>query len=304
MTSPAAASFAQWHREGRHASYLRMMKSHGGILDLLEVERPAGDMSRPALQDIVLIQDMGGGSRVSGDLGGGRFDLISRKGNFALAAPNFAASVINDANHRLRSLAFPLAQWQGILGEAADGRSSFESSGIYGRVFDSTALRSALRNLWVLCDEEGGPSRLLARAAGCEILAELFRLGGTPFAPARGGLAAWAERRCLELMRERLSEDISLEELAAEARLSPFHFARMFKQSVGVPPRVHLTQLRMEKARDLLETTDLPITEIAEEVGYSSNQVLARVFMKHHRMSPSEYRRAARGQVRLIALAG
>ncbi len=99
-------------------------------------------------------------------------------------------------------------------------------------------------------------------------------------------------------MRERLSEDISLDELAAEARLSPFHFSRMFKQSTGVPPRVYLTRLRMEKACELLETTDLPVTEIAQEVGYSSNQVLARVFVKHRHMSPTDYRRAVRDGVR------
>ncbi|WP_245731170.1 helix-turn-helix domain-containing protein [Rubrimonas cliftonensis] len=128
------------------------------------------------------------------------------------------------------------------------------------------------------------------------------RLGGAPIAPAKGGLAPWAERRCLDLMRARLSEDISLDELAAEAQLSPFHFARMFKQSVGVPPRVYLTRLRMEKACELLELTDIPITEIAFDVGYSPNPVLARVFAKHQHMSPSDYRRAVRDPVRPVSL--
>ncbi len=301
MTAPAYSSFAQWHREGRHASYLRSMKSRGRILDLLEVGRPAGDMSRPALSDIVLMEDMLGCSRVRGDLGGGRFDVTTRKGTLAVAAPNFATTVINDESHRLRTLAFPIAQWQGVLEEAADGRVSLDSSCIYGRVFESPSIRSALRNLWALCDDEGTPSQLLARAAGCEILAELWRLGGTPFVPAKGGLAPWAERRCLDLLRARLSEDLSLDELAAEAQLSPFHFARMFKQSVGVPPRVYLTRLRMERACELLETTDLPVTEIAQEVGYSSNQVLARVFVKHRRMSPTDYRRAVRDPGRSTA---
>jgi AraC family transcriptional regulator len=123
-------------------------------------------------------------------------------------------------------------------------------------------------------------------------------LGGAPFAPARGGLAPWAERRSLELLRSRLSEDISLDELAAEVQLSTFHFARMFKQSVGVPPRIYLTRLRVEKACELLEQTDLPITAIALEVGYSSNQVLARGFLKHMHLSPSDYRRAVRDPVR------
>jgi len=302
MTEPAYSSFTQWYYKGPQASFVRARKSPGGVLDLLDVARPAGDMSRPALPDIVLMEDMLGCRRVRGDLGGGRFDVTSRKGTLAVAAPNFATTVVNDESHRLRSLAFPLAQWQGMLDEAADGRFSFDGSCIYGRVFDSPTIRSALRNLWALCEEEGAPSRLLARAAGCEILAELCRLAGAPFAPSRGGLAPWAERRCLDLMRARLSEDISLDDLAAEAQLSPFHFARMFKQSLGVPPRVYLTRLRVEKTCELLERTDLPITEIALEVGYSSNQVLARVFLKHRRMSPSDYRRAVRDPVRSIAL--
>jgi AraC family transcriptional regulator len=302
MTVDAHSSFAQWHSKGRHASYVRTMKSPGGVLDLLEVQRPAGDMSRPALPDIVLVEDMLGRSRLRADLGGGRFDVTTRKGTHVVAAPNFAANVINDGSHRLRTLAFPLAQWESVLDEAADGRFSFDTSCIYGRVLDSSAIRSAIRSLWSLCEAEGPPSRLLARAAGCEILAELCRLGGGSFASAKSGLATWAERRCLEMMRARLSEDISLDDLAAEARLSPFHFARMFKQSLGVPPRVYLTRLRVEKACELLETTDLPITEIALEVGYSSSQVLARVFLKHMRSSPSEYRRAVRDPARLSSL--
>lgn len=301
MTLHAQSSFALWYSEGPHASHVRTMKSPGGIMDLLEVQRPAGKMCRPALPDIVLMEDMLGCRRVRGDLGGGRFDVTTAKGTLALAAPNFATTVNNDETHRLRSLAFPLAHWQGVLDEAADGRFAFDASCIYGRVFDSPAIRSVLRTLWSLCEEEGAPSRLLARAAGCEILAELCRLGGAPFAPAQGGLAPWAERRSVELIRARLAEDISLDELAVEARLSPFHFARMFKQSVGVPPRVYLTRLRMEKACELLEQTDLPVTEIALEVGYSSNQVLARVFLKHIRMSPTDYRRAVREPVRSAA---
>ncbi|MDR7126437.1 AraC family transcriptional regulator [Pseudotabrizicola sp. 4114] len=300
MERLAFSSSSQWYREGQQASFVRARKSSGGVLDLVEVARPAGDMSRPALPDIVLVEDMLGCRRVRGDLGGGRFDLTTRKGTLAVAAPNFATTVINDESHQLRSLAFPVAQWRSVLDEAADGRFPLDNFCIYGRVFNSPTVRSLLRNLWALGHEEGVPSRLLARAAGCEILAELCRLGGTPFTSAKGGLAPWAERRCLELLQARLSEDISLDALAAEARLSPFHFARMFKQSIGVPPRVYLTRLRVEKACDLLERTDLPVTQIALEVGYSSNQVLARVFTRHMRVTPSDYRRAVRDPVRSI----
>jgi AraC family transcriptional regulator len=146
-----------------------------------------------------------------------------------------------------------------------------------------------------LSEDEGTTSRLLARSAGCEILAELCRLSGAAIQPIKGGLAPWVQRRCFDFMHGRLSEDISLEDLAAEAQLSPFHFARMFKHSVGVPPRVYLTRLRMEKACELLEKTDLPVTEIAFEVGYASNQAFARVFLKERNMTPTAFRRAVLG---------
>lgn len=300
-TSPDQATFVQWYCEGPQASFLRTKKSPGGILDVLEIEGPAGDVSRPALAEVVLYQEMRGGSHLTGDLGGGRFDVTAQKGDIILAAPNFATTTVVDVSHRLRSLALSKEKWQTVLDQASDGRFSFESQFIYGRMIGSSTIRSALRNLWALCNDEGAPSRLLARAAGCEILAELCRLAGTPFTPVSGGLAPWAERRVLDLMHARLSEDISLDELAAEARLSPFHFARMFKQSVCVPPRVYLTRLRIEKACELLELTDLPVTQIAFEVGYSSNQVLARVFTKQMRVSPTDYRRAVRDPVRQVS---
>ncbi|MEQ8291169.1 MAG: AraC family transcriptional regulator [Roseovarius sp.] len=300
MTVPDFSASARWYREGHCGYHLRTMKSAGRILDLLEIERPGGDMSRSGLPDLVLVQDLRGGSRVSDCLGGGRFDVKSRKGALFLGAPNFALTSNVDIGHQMRVVAFPLAHWQNMLDEAVDGAFSFELAHVYDGMFESPAIRSALRKLWALWAEEGEPTHMLTRAAGCEILAELCRLGGVPFAPARGGLAPWAERRALDLMHSRLSEDISLDELATEARLSPFHFARMFKHSLGVPPRVYLTRLRMEKACELLEHTDLPITQIALAVGYSSNQVLSRVFFKQMRMSPSDYRRAVRDPGRSI----
>ncbi|SFH45503.1 transcriptional regulator, AraC family [Palleronia marisminoris] len=302
MNVPAYSSYLQWYSEGQLGSYVRTLRSAGEMLSLLEAAPPPGDNSGPAVPDLVLAQDMLGGSKVTGNLGGGRFDVMSKKGGLFLAAPHFARTSIVDINHQIRAVAFPVAQWQTIMEESVDGQFAFDFARVHDGMFDSPAIRSTLRKLWSLCEDEGAPSRLLARAAGCEILAELCRLGGAPFTPARGGLASWAERNVRDLMRARLSEDISLDELAAEAQLSPFHFARMFKQSVGVPPRVYLTRLRVEKACELLEHSDLPITEIALDVGYSSNQVLARVFSKHMCVTPSDYRRAVRDPVRSFAL--
>jgi len=302
MTVPAYPSFVEWFRDGPFASYVRTIKSPGGFLNMMETAMPAVEMSDPAVPDLVLHYDLRGGFGVNADLGSGRFSATTRQGDFLLAAPNFNNSISVDSIHHIRSLVFPIDYWRQLVEDTPDRAFALDFGALHRGAFTSSRIRSAQGQLWRLCDEEGTPSRLLAQAAGCEILAELCSLAGSPLTSARGGLAPWAQRRCIELMHARLSEDISLDDLAAEARLSPFHFARMFKQSVGVPPRAYLTQLRIERACELLASTDLPVTEIAQEVGYSSNQVLARVFAKHHRMSPTEYRRAVRDPVHTITL--
>lgn len=302
MTIDAYPSFAKWYSNGPRAPYMLSLKSPGGILNMLETAQPPGDMSVPAVLDLILYQDLLGGTRYTANHGGGRFSGTTAKGDVYPAAPSFALMSKVATPHCLRSFAFPLAQWQWVLDAATDCCFSFDNLSIFRGNQATPIIRSALRNLWSLSADEGTPSRLLVRAAGCEILAELCRQGGAPLPPARGGLAPWAERRCLELLRDRLAEDISLDELAAEAHLSPFHFARMFKQSVGLPPRVYLTRLRMDKACELLEHSKLSVTQIALEVGYSSNQVLARVFCKYRGISPSEYRRTVRGPAQPLVL--
>lgn len=69
MIVPAYSSFTQWYLEGRERSYVRAAKSPGGILDLLETRRPAGDMHRPAMSDLVLYQDLVGGKGCKGGSG-------------------------------------------------------------------------------------------------------------------------------------------------------------------------------------------------------------------------------------------
>lgn len=291
----AYSSFAQWYTDGRMAPFVRTIKSPGNILDAVESAQPAGNVSHPSVPELVLVQSLVPGRRTSGDIGWGPFDRAGEKGQFHLAAPDFANTVVVEADHAIRGLSFPLAQWQSVFDEAVDGEFSIENLEIDRGVFHSPNIRLAMGKLWALSEDEGAPSRLLARSAGCEILAELCRLSGASIAPAKGGLAPGIQRRCLDLMHAQLSEDISLEDLAVEARLSQFHFARMFKHSVGVPPRVYLTRIRIEKACELLEMTDLPITQIALEVGYGSSQTFARAFLKERNMTPTDYRQAVAG---------
>ncbi|MGJ0394672.1 MAG: helix-turn-helix domain-containing protein [Methylocystis sp.] len=108
------------------------------------------------------------------------------------------------------------------------------------------------------------------------------------------GLAPWQQKRTIEVLQSRYADDLSIADLAAEARLSPFHFIRSFKRSVGVPPHQYLTKIRLERACVLLETTNLAITDVAFETGYQSPAHFARLFRRHYGLTPTAYRRKAR----------
>lgn len=107
----------------------------------------------------------------------------------------------------------------------------------------------------------------------------------------KAGLAAWQQKRAIEQLQSRYHDNLSIADLAAELRLSPFHFIRSFKRSVGVPPHQYLTQVRLERGRVLLETSLLSITEVAFQIGYESPAHFARLFRRHYGMTPTAYRR-------------
>ena len=85
-------------------------------------------------------------------------------------------------------------------------------------------------------------------------------------------------------------ETLSLDRLAEEAGISCFHFARLFKQSVGITPHHYLVNVRMEAAASLLGRGDLSVLEIALECGYQSAAHFSMAFRKHFSCSPSQYR--------------
>src|SRR6266481_7384228 len=102
--------------------------------------------------------------------------------------------------------------------------------------------------------------------------------------------------RALGRMHEAPERAWTLEELSQEAGLSRAAFARIFSASVGEPPHSYLTRWRMGIAVQLLEETDLRLTEIAPRVGYRSEFSFSRAFKLARGVSPIQYRRSAQSR--------
>lgn len=108
--------------------------------------------------------------------------------------------------------------------------------------------------------------------------------------PWRGGarLGAFWEA----VMRE-LAADWKLSSLAARCHLSAEHLRRLCLRELGRTPMEHLTYIRVQRARTLLETTDDKLEAVAAQVGFGGRDVFTRAFVRCIGMPPSEYRRQA-----------
>ena len=98
------------------------------------------------------------------------------------------------------------------------------------------------------------------------------------------------------MIREKLNNNISPEELAASLNMSYTWFRRMFKQYTGLAPAQYISQLKMQKAKELLSVTSLSVKEIAIELGFESIDYFSTSFKKHIKMTPGEFRSLGRGK--------
>ena len=96
---------------------------------------------------------------------------------------------------------------------------------------------------------------------------------------------------------------LSLDEIAQSINVSPWHLCRLFKIGTGTSVNQYLLGLRMQKAKELLETTCLRVKEIMNQVGIRDESHFARTFKKLYRVSPSQYRALYRARHSAISAA-
>lgn len=148
--------------------------------------------------------------------------------------------------------------------------------------------------------------RLGLRAAATLLVVEATRLVTAPApvghaspdvdsaAPPLPRPSSPAVRRARGLLDERYAERWRVADLAAGGGVSATHLAELFTREVGLPPHRYLLERRLERAAELLVTSDLPITAIAVDVGFASDPHLSRAFRASLGTSPREYRRSHR----------
>jgi AraC-like DNA-binding protein len=92
--------------------------------------------------------------------------------------------------------------------------------------------------------------------------------------------------------------EYAVDDLARRAGMAPAHFITRFRMLTGLPPRQYLLDCRIRAARELLQTTALPVTEIAMRLGFCSSQHFANLFKRHTGVTPRACRQGRSGPLR------
>ncbi|MCP1517728.1 transcriptional regulator GlxA family with amidase domain [Pseudomonas migulae] len=115
-----------------------------------------------------------------------------------------------------------------------------------------------------------------------------------------GGLSPWRESLVKQLILERLGETVEVTELARACALSRSHFSRAFKCSTGLSPQDWIRHQRIARAKQLIQNTDLSLTQISLECGFCDQAHFCHIFTRSEGINPFAWRcRAVRALPRV-----
>jgi AraC family transcriptional regulator len=146
----------------------------------------------------------------------------------------------------------------------------------------------------LLDETEGGfADRILVESLGTALCIRIAqRFVGHLTLPTTKGLSPERLQRVRDYIEAHLDEDLSLTVLADTACLSPYHFSRSFKESIGVGPQRYVIQRRLERAKALMRRTNQPLALIAQEAGFADQSHLTSIFRREMGVTPGRFRAA------------
>lgn len=294
--APLATARAWVQRLGGRAVAGRDFAATGSMaVGQFRFDSLADEVEAPSLPLVYASVTLSGPYRMEARLGGARVEARVRPGQSVLMAAGRSNRwhwdrATEEAHVFLRP---------GFLEEAAaeigDGRAEvIDRAG-----FDDLPLRQTVLAVADELHTAGGPAPLFldmaAAALARHLLARHCDGRGLSLPATDGILTARQLRRVLALVEGRLDEAIGLDDLAAAAGVSRFHFARAFKAAVGESPYRWLTGLRVEKAKAVLAQTRLSLIEVAISVGFESQSHFGQVFRARTGLTPRDWRRRHQG---------
>jgi AraC family transcriptional regulator len=260
-------------------------------LDVAEVIHPLDDFALPALPRHVLVINLGSPSELQEHLVGRQGHLET--GNLVILPAGAPTSWHLEREGEVRHLHLYLSPTliQKIATSVDINPDRVEIIDTLG-VFDPQVQAIALSLLSEL-RSDGLGGKLYVESLATMLGIHLLRHHSSVKRPSLSrpvDLTRTTLRPAITYIEDHLALDLSLSDIAAIVHLSPYHFARLFKESIGVPPHQYVIGRRVERAKLLLSTTNWSLTTIAHTVGFAQESHLALHFKRLTGLTPRHYR--------------
>lgn len=238
--------------------------------------------------EVILALHTGGSRSVRTRTRDGWSQATSFPGHLHVIPPGTVTAFKPDGRLKFVSLHFARERLDALAAEGRSNSISVPFRFAYHDHFASSCIGA-------LCDELRAPREFGSLFVDSLMDALwLHVLRPSPPGTSRPKRAESISRSVLARTREKiavsLESGISLDELAAEAGLSRFHFARAFREASGEPPHSYLTRCRIERAKELLRHTEQSLAEVALAVGFSSQSHFSTTFRERVGQTPRSFR--------------
>jgi AraC family transcriptional regulator len=160
-------------------------------------------------------------------------------------------------------------------------------------LFRDSEMEAICRRLYREVSLDGMAKRLYVESLVMQLAVLLLRRHSTASEAVRilpsSGLTHNQARRVLDYIESNLNRELTLRELAGITDLSPHHFARMFKQTIGVAPHRYVLERRVERAKEMLRTSSASLVEISLSMGFCSQSHFTSTFRRMVGATPTEF---------------
>jgi AraC family transcriptional regulator len=270
---------------------VRLQVSRGGI-HLHQYDCLPGGWRHDALTSWKIAYQQTGSPRIHRVVEASSERQLRPAGKISISPPS-AQSWTWDCDNRLAILFISQDSIDRVAADAGlDGRYRDLQTPL---LVDDDLIRHTMLEMLSECSTGSPMSSLLIDSAGSHVTAHLLaRYSRATQSKAASGMVPWKLKRALDYIEEHIDQDFGLQQLSGLLDMTPHYFCRSFRKSVGMPPYRYLVTRRIERAKELLATTDKDVTEIALEVGFSSHSRFTTAFRRFVGYAPRTYRNSVR----------
>ena len=286
--------YADFYRASPYSAFPQEHRDSPGRLafHMITVEQASHEFVDPSVPETIVALPLRAerDNEWAWDMGAGWHSETAVPGRMLLLPSDNSSRWKVRGARQLLVLAIPTRTVRQILGSATPDRLSDAFRPLATQTWEDDFLQPILLRLWKATEGAHATDRLLVDSGLVTVVSHLVQRSEAEHRPIKFfALAPWRLKRVVDYVDAHLHEPLDLLALADAAGLSVRHFARAFKEELGVTPHRWLMARRLDRATQLLKKNDMPLVQIAEACGFAGQSHFTKVFRQLMGESPKRW---------------